>query len=126
MNSKRLAQSCRSYADNRKGDDPVVLDVRELSTVTDFFVIVSGTSDPHVRAIVEEITERSREDLHMRPRSVDGVPPTSWIVLDFLDVIVHVMTPEIREKYDLESLWGDAPRVEAARSPVSEATAVNS
>jgi ribosome-associated protein len=64
-----------------------------------------------LRAIVDEITDRLREDHGERPRAVDGTVHGAWVVLDFFDVIVHVMRPEARERYDLESLWGDAARV---------------
>jgi ribosome-associated protein len=111
MDSKKLALLCRELADNRKAEDIVVLDVRELSTVTDYFVIASGTSEPHLRAIVDEITDELRDEHDVRPRAVDGTLQTAWIVMDFFDVIVHVMRKDVRERYDLETLWGDAPQV---------------
>ena len=111
MDSKKLALLCREFADNRKAEDIVVLDVRELSSVTDYFVIASGTSEPHLRAIVDEITTTLRDEYDLRPRAVDGTLHTAWVVLDFFDVIVHVMRAEVRERYDLETLWGDAPQV---------------
>ena len=113
MDSKKLAQLCREFADNRKAENIVVLDVRDLSTVTDYFVIVSGTSEPHLRAIMDEITDQLRQEHGVRPRAVDGKVQGAWVVLDFFDVIVHIMRPEARERYDLESLWGDAARVKA-------------
>lgn len=111
MDSKKLALLCRDLADNRKAENIVVLDVREVSSVTDYFVIASGTSEPHLRAIVEEITTRLREEHEVRPRAVDGGLKTAWVVLDFFDVIVHVMRQDVRDRYDLETLWGDAPKV---------------
>jgi ribosome-associated protein len=111
MDSKKLALLCRELADNKKAEDIVVLDVSELSSVTDYFVIASGTSEPHLRAIVEEITDKLREEHHLRPRAIDGTLHTAWVVLDYFDVIVHVMRQDVRERYDLETLWGDAPRV---------------
>jgi ribosome-associated protein len=116
MDSKKLALLCRELADNRKAEDIVILDVRELSTVTDYFVIASGTSEPHLRAIVEEITDALREDHDLRPRAVDGTLHTAWVVLDFFDVIVHVMRQDVRERYDLETLWGDAPQVKPKKT----------
>jgi len=115
MDSRKLALLCRELADNKKAEDIVILDVRELSSVTDYFVIASGTSEPHLRAIVEEITDRLREDRNLRPRAVDGTSQTAWVVLDFFDVIVHVMRRDVRERYDLETLWGDAPRIRQRR-----------
>lgn len=111
MDSKRLAQLCREFADTKKAEDIVVLDVRKLSSVTDFFVIASGTSEPHLRAILDEVTDRLRAEHGVRPRAVDGTVHGAWVVLDFFDVIVHLMRADVRERYDLESLWGDAPRV---------------
>ena len=117
MDSKKLALLCRDLADNRKAEDLVVLDVRELSTVTDYFVIASGTSEPHLRAIVDEIIDELRDEHGIRPRAVDGTLQTAWVVLDFFDVIVHVMKKDVRERYDLETLWGDAPQVKPKKSP---------
>jgi ribosome-associated protein len=111
MDSKKLALLCREYADNRKAEDIVVLDVRELSSVTDYFVIASGTSEPHLRAIVEEITGKLRDEHDIRPIRTDGSTQGVWVALDFFDVIVHVMRADARERYDLEGLWGDAKRL---------------
>jgi len=116
MDSKKLALLCREFADNRKAEDVAILDVRELSTVTDYFVIASGTSEPHLRAIVDEITDKLREGHDVRPRAVDGTLQTAWVVLDFFDVIVHVMRKDVRERYDLETLWGDAPQVKPKKT----------
>ena len=115
MDSRKLALLCRELADNKKAEGIVILDVRELSSVTDYFVIASGTSEPHLRAIVDEITDKLREDQHLRPKAVDGTLQAAWIVLDYFDVIVHVMRKDIRDRYDLETLWGDAPRVKARK-----------
>jgi ribosome-associated protein len=119
MDSRKLALLCRELADNRKAEDIVILDVRKVSSVTDFFVVASGTSEPHLRAILDEVTTKLREDLNLRPRAVDGSTRAAWVVLDYFDVIVHVMRADVRERYDLESLWGDAPRLRprAVKSP---------
>jgi ribosome-associated protein len=111
MDSKKLALLCRDLADNRKAENIVVLDVRKVSSVTDYFVIASGTSEPHLRAITDEITDKLRADYGLRPRAVDGSLQTAWIVLDFFDVIVHIMRADVRERYNLEGLWGDAPEI---------------
>ena len=111
MDSKKLAQLCRDFADNKKAENIVILDVRDLSSVTDYFVIASGTSEPHLRAIVDEITDRLRDEYDLRPLRKDGSMQGAWVVLDFFDVIVHVMRTDARERYDLEGLWGDAARV---------------
>jgi ribosome-associated protein len=111
MDAKKLALECRELADNRKAEDIAVLDVAEVSSIADYFVIASGTSEPHLRAISDEITEKLREDHGLKPRAVDGTLQAGWLVLDYFDVIVHVMRADVRQHYDLEGLWGDAPRV---------------
>jgi len=115
MDSKKLALLCRELADNKKAENIVVLEVRELSSITDYFVIASGTSEPHLRAISDEIVDKLRDEHGIRPRAVDGSLQTAWLVLDYFDVIVHVMRAEVRDHYDLETLWGDAPRVKPRR-----------
>ncbi len=115
MESKKLALLCRECADNRKAEDILVLDVSAVSTVTDYFVIATGSSEPHLRAIVDEITDKLRDEHDVRPHCVDGALRTAWVVLDFFDVIVHVMRKDVRERYDLETLWGDAPKLSLAK-----------
>jgi len=117
MDSKKLAQLCRDFADNKKAENIVILDVRDLSSVTDYFVIASGTSEPHLRAIVQEITDRLRDEHDLRATRKDGSMQGAWVVMDFFDVIVHVMRTDARERYDLEGLWGDAVRLKAKAKP---------
>jgi len=115
MDSKKMALLCRELADNKKAEDIAVLDVREISSITDYFIIATGTSEPHLRAISDEIMNKLRDEHGIRPRAVDGNMQTAWLVLDYFDVIVHVMRQDVREHYDLETLWGDAPRVKPRR-----------
>jgi ribosome-associated protein len=89
-----------------------VLDLRDLSTFTDFFVICSAASEPQLKAIANEIEARLREDHAVRPVAIDGFPASQWIVLDYLQVVVHIFHRDKREFYSLEDLWGDAPRLE--------------
>jgi ribosome-associated protein len=121
MDSRQLALLCRELADNKKADDIVVLDLKSLSSVTDYFVIASGTSEPHLRAIVDEISDGLEEKHGVTPRAVDGTFQANWVVLDYFDVIVHVMRQDLRDRYDLETLWGDAPRLKARRRAVKSA-----
>ncbi|HXG49194.1 MAG TPA: ribosome silencing factor [Methylomirabilota bacterium] len=115
MDSKKLALLCRELADNKKAENISVLDMRGLSTITDYFVIASGTSEPHLRAIADEITGKLKEEHDLSPRAMDGSAQTSWLVIDYFDVIVHVMRTDVRTHYDLDSLWGDAPQVKPRR-----------
>lgn len=113
MDSKTLALLCRELAENKKAENTVILDVSKISSVTDYFVITSGSTEPHLRAIVSEISNRLRDEHQIRPHAVEGDIRTPWQVIDFFDVIVHVMRNDVRAKYDLEALWGDAPRINA-------------
>ena len=121
MDSKKLAQLCWEQADNKKAEDIVILNVSELSSVTDYFVICSATSEPHLRAISDEIANKLRDEYDVRPRAIDGTLQTAWIVMDYFDVIVHVMKTDVRRKYDLEALWGDAPRMKPRKPRKSAA-----
>lgn len=94
---------------DRKGVDPVVLDLRALSDATDYFVVVSGTSDTHVRAVAENVVEMLNAR-GVRPYNVEGLQAGRWVCLDYVDFVVHVFHPTLRAFYQLEGLWGDAPQ----------------
>lgn len=111
MESKALALNVHELADNRKAENLVILDLKDVSSVTDYFVIATGTSEPHIKAIVEEISTRLKHDHGVTPLGSDGGSRSPWVVLDYFDVIVHVMREDIRELYNLEGLWGDTPRI---------------
>ncbi len=96
-----------------KAQDVVVLDLRGISSATDFFVLASGTSDVQVRAVAEHITEELKKD-GSRPDHVEGLRGGRWVLLDYIDFVVHVFHPQAREFYQLETLWGDAPRWDGA------------
>jgi len=98
-----------------KARDLVVLDLRGLCDATDFFVIATGTSDTHVRALADRVVEALRTDGH-RPHHIEGLPGGRWVLLDFVDVVVHVFHPSLREFYQLERLWADAPAVSTGES----------
>jgi len=108
---KKLALLCGEFAENKKAEDIVILDVRKLSTITDYFVIVSASTEPHLRAVADEILDKLLEQYGVKPYSIDGERPISWLVIDYLDVIVHIFRSDLRTHYDLEGLWGDAPKV---------------
>lgn len=95
----------------RKARDVVALDLRGISSATDYFLIATGTSDVQVRAIGEHVLEKLKED-GVRPGHVEGMGGGRWILLDYIDFVVHVFHPQAREFYQLENLWGDAARRE--------------
>jgi len=109
--SEALARSISEAAKNKKAEDLVALDLRGISTFTEFYVICSGNSEPQLKAIVEEIQEVLRTEHGVRAIRVDGLPFSHWIVADFGDVIVHIFHEAKRHHYNLEHLWGDAPRL---------------
>lgn len=96
-----------------------MLDLREISTFTDFFVICSAASEPQLKAIAGEVEGSLKKDHAVRPAAVDGFPASQWIVIDYMQVIVHIFHAEKRDFYSLEDLWGDAPRLawETAAAP---------
>lgn len=106
-----LARLVRSAAEEKKGLEPVILDVRALSSVTDYFVIVTARSAPHLRALRDEVERVAETTAGARVWRVSGTPDSGWIVQDFLGVVVHLMTEEKRRYYALELLWNDAPRI---------------
>ena len=106
--SEELARTCARLASDRKALDPRILDLRERSPFTDFFVLASGRSDRQVKAIVEGVVEGLKAD-GIRPMGVEGESRGEWVLIDYGDVVVHVFYAPLREHYDLESLWSDAP-----------------
>lgn len=97
-----------ALAADRKGVEMLVLDLRGISNATDFFLLVSGTSDMHVRSIAEHIIEELKKE-GVRPSHVEGLRTGRWVLIDYIDFVVHVFHPAAREFYQLERLWGDAP-----------------
>jgi ribosome-associated protein len=93
----------------RKAVDLVVLDLRGISSATDFFLLASGTSDTQVRSIAEHIIDQLRRE-GVRPGHVEGLEGGHWVLVDYIDFVVHVFHPQARSFYQLEGLWGDAPR----------------
>ena len=119
MRSDQFAQCCAQAADSKKGEDVLILEVGQLTYVSDFFVICTARNPVQARTITEEILEKARAHGY-KPMGVEG-EGGDWILLDFVDVVVHVFSEEARRLYDLELLWGDAPHLswEPLPSPVN-------
>jgi ribosome-associated protein len=109
MTSEELTQAIAGYADDVKATEVVALDVRGVLDYTDAFVIASGNTDRQTKAIHDRIYEGMKKDHGLLPRRVEGTQEAKWILMDYLDVVVHVFTPETREFYALERLWGEVP-----------------
>ena len=105
------AETIAEAALDKKALELVALDVHVVTTVADTFIIVTGTSDRHARAIADSIIDRVRAQGE-KPLGVEGYQEARWVLIDLGDVIVHVFQPEARETYDLERLWSDAPALQ--------------
>jgi len=113
MNSEQLTDLVVDALDDIKGVDIVKLDVRDMTTVTDYMVVASGTSSRHVQALVDNVAEKAREAGH-KPAGVEGEEGGEWVLLDLQDTLVHVMLPKMREFYNLEKLWSLGPSADVA------------
>jgi ribosome-associated protein len=105
-----MAEAICELAADKKALDIVELDLRGVIDYTDYFVVCSGTSDRHVKAIADGILYGLKESDAVRPTRVEGLTQARWVLMDYLDVVVHVFIPEVREYYALERLWGEVPR----------------
>ncbi len=105
--SKRLVNKMAKLALTKKAEDVISMDLRGLVSTCDFFVICHGTTDVHVKAIADAIEDGLRE-VDEKPWHVEGTEGKRWILLDYVNVVVHVFDPETRDYYQLERLWGDA------------------
>jgi ribosome-associated protein len=110
MSPERLAITIAAHAADRKATDIVALDLRQVAGYTDFFVICSGNTDRQAKAIHDAVHQGLKKSDGLLPRRVEGASEARWILMDYLDVVVHIFTPETRDFYRLESLWGDVPR----------------
>ena len=109
-NARRTAQRAARAALDKKAADLSILDVRTVSSVTDYFLVCSGKSTTHVRTITDAIRQELKAD-GVRPLHAEGRPESGWVLLDYGDVLVHVFLEDTRAYYALERLWGDAPGV---------------
>jgi ribosome-associated protein len=115
MNSEKLTSLIIDALDDVKAKDIVKLDVRDMTSVTDYMVVASGTSSRHVKALVDNVAEKARE-AGCRPVGIEGEDGGEWVLLDLQDALVHVMLPKVREFYNLEKLWSIVPAGDASAS----------
>jgi ribosome-associated protein len=102
-----LARKIVDVVEDKLGEDIILLDIRDQSPFTDFFVICNGNSDRQLRALVQGVREMAKKELDTIPHHIEGEPFSGWVLLDYVDVVVHIFTPELRAFYDLEGLWKD-------------------
>jgi ribosome-associated protein len=112
ITSAERAQMAARAADDKKGDDILVLDVGDIIGIVDMFVITGASNTRLVRTIVDEVERQLHELAGVKPRAVEGLDDMSWVLMDYGDVVVHVFLNETREFYGLERLWTDAARIE--------------
>jgi ribosome-associated protein len=119
VNSDQLAALIAEHADDKKAQSIVELDLRGVIDYTDYFVICSGGTERQVKAIADGIHLGCKSELGVLPRRVEGLPAAEWVLMDYLDVVVHIFVPQLREFYALERLWGEVPAREVGvPSPV--------
>jgi ribosome-associated protein len=109
MTPEEIAEAISEYAADRKALDIVQLDLRGIIGYTDYFIVCTGRTDRQAKAIHDAIHKGMKDEHGLLPRRVEGLTQANWILMDYLDVVVHVFTPDTREYYRLEQLWGEAP-----------------
>jgi ribosome-associated protein len=112
IQSERLARALAAIADSKKAEEVVVLDMRDLVAYTDFLAICTARNERQAKAIVDEVRLRVKRESGLLPGGVDGGGDAGWTILDYLDCVLHVFTPEARRRYGLEDLWHEAPRLQ--------------
>jgi len=121
--SEALARRLAELADSKQAEEIVVLDMRALVSYTDFLAICTARNERQARAIVEEVRLRMKAESGLLPGGVDGAGDAGWIVLDYLDCVLHVFTAEERERYQLEDLWREASRLDLESEAVEASSA---
>ncbi|MCY4404228.1 MAG: ribosome silencing factor [Candidatus Poribacteria bacterium] len=111
-NTLEIVKDAASAAVSRRAQDPVILDLRELDCFTDYFAIFSGISDVQVEGISEAILEELQEKWHQQPWHREGANKADWILLDYVDFVIHIFLNERRSYYNLERLWAEAPHID--------------
>jgi ribosome-associated protein len=111
LSAERKASLARAALLDRRALEPVMLDMREVTLITDYFLICHGTSNVHIRALADGVAEALKQ-ADVLPLGVEGAAAAQWVLLDYGDLIVHIFAEDERRFYDLERLWDDAPRVE--------------
>jgi len=112
LTSLEQARRTAALAAEKLAENVVILDMRPACVYTDYFVIATGRNARQTKAIFDEVYAQLKSEARLTPRATDGAPEGNWIIADYLDVVLHIFTPETRDFYRLEDLWGDLPAVE--------------
>ena len=116
LSSLELAHRCVQFAQDKKASDPIILDLREISSICDYLVICAAQSEPQIKAVVSGVERGLKDDFGRYPMAVDGFPTSQWVVMDYGDVMLHVFHESKRGVYALEDLWSDAPQVRIVKA----------
>jgi ribosome-associated protein len=122
MTSEALTRRIAELADSKKAEDLAVLDVRGLVSYTDFLIVCTARNERQAKAIADEVHFRLKREDGRLPARVEGETEARWVLMDYLDCVLHVFVPELRDRYRLEVLWGEAPRLELELDAVREAS----
>ena len=112
MNGLELSKKIAGYLDNKKAHDVKIIKIDDLTVVTDYIVIATGTSTTQVKSLADEVDFMVEKELEIKPARVEGYESKNWILIDYETVIVHVFHPQAREYYDLDKLWADGTEIE--------------
>lgn len=112
VQSEQLARRVAAVADSKKAEDVVALDMRALVAYTDFLVVVTARNERQARAIADEVRTQLKREQGLLPGGVDAAGEAGWTIVDYLDSVLHIFTPEARDRYQLEDLWREAPRLD--------------
>ena len=110
--SAELARRIAAIVDDKKGEQIVAVDVRELVSYTDYLVIATARNERQAKAIADDVRLRLKRERELLPARAEGETEARWVLLDYLDCVLHVQVPEMRDRYRLERLWGEAPKLE--------------
>jgi len=119
LNNKDLCLKAAEYIFSKKGYNVVLIDIREQTSITDYFLICSADSDTQIKAITDEIEKKLLENENIKPWHIEGRNNANWVLLDYVDFVIHIFKKETREYYALEKYWGDAP-MEVIEDKLSE------
>ncbi len=121
VSAEEIAAVCVAEAEDRKAENIITLKVTDFTVIADYFVLCTANSEPHLRAVTDKIEKSLKDQYGIIPHR-EVTTSSQWILLDYSSVLVHAMTPEARARYELESLWGDAPRIEAIKALEKKST----
>ena len=111
----KLVEKMVNYLEDKKGEDILVLEVKDITLICSYFILVTGTNPTHIQALAEGLVENLKENEDLKPMNYEGVKKGEWVLLDYGSVVVHIFDAQARKFYNLERLWGEAKEVEVEK-----------